>query len=213
MDIERIQQEFLRWMDQDVSDEEVDAAIRSVPCHYAGANLTMAFTLNGQVTFSPAASGGSTQANMTLNQGDWLIVQRQFSYANDDLFPASVAHGTLAYFNQLTANAGSNQNLDLTALTMAGATINFTKLKYSFIQLVTPTTPGTDFLKVGPQSIANHYQGKFDAVTDYESIYWDQELHFDPYGSLASVSGTNKILGITNSGANNIKFNILLVGR
>jgi hypothetical protein len=118
------------------------------------------------------------------------------------------------YVAQRTLGAGLNDDLDLSgSLTNDfGETLTLTKVKLLVVSIVAPD--GTKKLRVGPQGVANAFQGPFGGVTApcYKEVtHWDPVIN-EPVNGYTVTPGTGDILRINNPGAGSVTYNILIVG-
>ena len=112
-----------------------------------------------------------------------------------------------------TLAASGNDDLDLAGgLTDAfGATITFTKIKFLVVTLDAPD--GTLSLRVGPQGVANAWQGPFGGTgaTVYKTVTQAEILVFDKYG-FSVTAATGDILRINNPSASSVVYHIFMIG-
>jgi len=132
----------------------------------------------------------------------------------------SLATGTAAdkadriWHDSRTVNAGANDDLDLTALTMSlfGSTVTITLAKLKGIYLVNLNTVAGDVLRFD-SSVTNGHTGAFGGSnTAKVECGEDDCLKIGNKKSGWTVDGTHKVLRITNPGSNNINYKIALFG-
>lgn len=115
------------------------------------------------------------------------------------------------YLKKRTLAATTFDLLDLTALTdFQGAALNFAKIKYIFVGIISPD--GTKSLRVGPQNQTNAFAGFWGGTgaTVYDTVLHSLE-HKAPISGLAT-GGTTKILPIYNPGASSLDYAIWILG-
>jgi len=153
---------------------------------------------------------------------DSATAQRQMASFGKLLLPArtrSFTHGSGSgqankwYLAQRTLATVTYDNLDLAGgLTdYKGAAITFTKIKYAYIAIISPSS--TKYLRVGPQNQSNAAQLQWGGTgaTVYETIYTDWEL-YEPYTGFTVTAGTGDIFPIYNPTGVSITYTLLLMG-
>ena len=118
------------------------------------------------------------------------------------------------FVDQRTLAGTTNDDLDLAgSLTDPfGTTITFTVIKEIIIAIVSPN--GTKKLRVGPQGVANAWQGPFGGVAaaNYLEFFHHWKMPSEPYTGYAVTAGTGDILRINNPTGSSIDYAILIVG-
>lgn len=148
--------------------------------------------------------------------------QWQVGVFGKNLLPArsrSFTHGSGSgqvnkwHLSQRTLATVTYDNLDLAGgLTdYKGAAITFTKIKYAYIAIISPSS--TKSLRVGPQNQSNaatlHWGGT--GATVYETFYTDWEL-YEPYTGFTVTAGTGDIFPIYNPTGSSITYTLFLMG-
>ena len=109
----------------------------------------------------------------------------------------------------------SFDNIDLSGVLADGVGntgLVFAKIKLAVVALYSPD--GTIALRVGPQGVANPWQGPYggSGATVYKTVkYWDV-IDYDPVTGTTVTAGTGDILGIYNPGGVAVDYQILLAG-
>jgi hypothetical protein len=115
------------------------------------------------------------------------------------------------YLELRTLTATTTDSLDLTALTdFQGDALNFAKIKYIFVGI--EDADGTKELRVGPQGVANAFDGFWGgtAAANYDRVWHNQEYKALVGG--VATGGTDKVLAIHNPGGTSLNYAILIVG-
>lgn len=117
------------------------------------------------------------------------------------------------WHDQRTVAATTADNLDLAgSLTNAwGSTVTFADIVVIAIWIRDPD--GTSELRVGPRNQSNAWQGPFGgtAATDYVESKTGILL-FDGYGMGAVSGASTDVLGIYNSSAQELDYDIVIIG-
>lgn len=115
---------------------------------------------------------------------------------------------------QRTCAAGGTDNLDLAgSLTNdLGEAFVLTKVKLLLVSIVAPD--GVKKLRVGPNNVANAFQGSFGGVGAgvYKEVTQFDLLIYEPVAGLTVTAGTGDLLVIANPGAGAVVYNILIAG-
>jgi hypothetical protein len=133
---------------------------------------------------------------------------------------ASLGFGTLSGLannllcQQRSVGAGLNDDLDLAGslLNDLGEAFVLSRVKLLVISIVAPD--GTKKLRVGPQGLANAWQGPFGGVTApcYKEVtHWELIVN-EPVAGYLVTPGTADLLRVNNPGAGSVTYNILLAG-
>ena len=93
-----------------------------------------------------------------------------------------------------------------------GTTITFTVIKEIVIAIVSPD--GSKKLRVGPQNVANAWQGPFGGTgaTVYIEFFHHWKMPSEPYTGYTVTAGTGDLLVINNPTASSITYGIIIVG-
>jgi hypothetical protein len=117
------------------------------------------------------------------------------------------------YIGRHTITAGGGSSIDLAgSLTNPlGQTITFATIKALLIIVRSPD--GTKKVLVGPQNVANTWQGPFGGTgaTAYEEVY-EIFLKATRYTGWTVTAGTGDLLRITNPGASDVDVDVLIIG-
>lgn len=117
----------------------------------------------------------------------------------------SLTYGTGAnqvnkqYLKKRTIANGVTDLIDLKALTdFQGAALDFAKIKYIFIGIITPD--GTKELRVGPQNATNAFSGFWggSGATVYDRVWDSKEYKAPVSGVITGPTTANRILAINN---------------
>lgn len=118
------------------------------------------------------------------------------------------------WHDERTLAATTNDDLDIrggTASAFGDLVLSFAKVKLVVININTPTS--AKYLRVGPQGVANAFQGWHGGVAagNYDEFYHSFVM-FSPYAGWPVTAGTGDILRIYNPTASSITYQILLAG-
>lgn len=143
----------------------------------------------------------------------------QTGSSNFDALSTSLAFGTgnqqaKEWFHDTrTITAGANDDIDLAGgLTNPfGTTLNFAVIKA--IIIIIDAHDGTLSLRVGPQGVANAWQGWQGGVAagNYDTVM-EWLVHVNSYAGWAVTAGTADILRINNPGAGSVTYHLWLIG-
>ncbi len=131
-------------------------------------------------------------------------------------FAAGVADGQIDrwWHDKRTLAAATAESLDLRGGTVSdplALKLDFAKIKVCVISIDTPTNAKR--LYIGPNNVANAFQGWFGAVTAgvYEEFYHSlAKIH--PYAGWSVTAGTGDLLVIENPTGSEIAYQIFLAG-
>lgn len=116
------------------------------------------------------------------------------------------------WMDERTVNATTADNIDLAgSLTNQLGTVVFTAVKAVIIAIDAPD--GIKTLRVGPQGVANAFQGWEGGVAagNYETVN-EAFLKLNRYSGWAVTAGTGDVLGIYNPGAGAVTYRIWILG-
>ena len=118
------------------------------------------------------------------------------------------------YIGKRTIAAATFDNIDLAGSLVDGLgnTLTFANLKLALAAIVTPD--GTKSLRVGPQGVANAFQGPWGgtAAAVYRTFKnWDLAV-YEPVTGFPVTAGTGDIFPVYNPGATSLDFWLLLAG-
>lgn len=172
-------------------------------------NLKMALTLAGAGSISGPAGLITSGGGLLLGTGPWAQMVTNLT------FGTGANQANQCYYAQRTVATVTADNLDLSGslLDPLGNTINLTTVKLIVVAIDTPD--GTKKLRVGPQAVANAWQGPFGGVTApcYKEITnWDPICN-EPVAGYPVVGGASDILGIYNPSAVSVTYRILIMGK
>jgi hypothetical protein len=164
-----------------------------------------------QVTLT--LSGSGTLAD------DATDVEQRFVFGGAVLPAVTVSftHGTgnnqadKSYLELRTLATVTTDSIDLTALTdFQGDALSFAKVKYIGVFIVSPD--GTKELRVGPQNVANAFDGFWGGTgaTVYDRVLHSAEYKH-PVGGVAT-GGTDKVLAIHNPGGTSVSYALWVIG-
>lgn len=117
--------------------------------------------------------------------------------------------GNRIYYNEATITAGSNSDIDVTALTdRKGVALNFAKIRWVIIVIDTPTA---SYKLIFKGSTATNpialWKGSASADEDIHDVLV-RTNNVDGW----SVSGTTKVIRLNNPSAGSVTYRILIVG-
>lgn len=178
------------------------------------ATLTAAINITGSGSLSdPSSSTEPSSAVESVNIGTTLsAIAIAYTSGTAD------SKCNQWYCAQRTVTAGGNVDLDLNGsltnkITGAG-TIAFTKVR-CLILVLRSKTATTDYLKVGPQNVANGWTGPFSVATANGWIRVDRLFVLEnptDNGIGAVTAGSADVLRLNNPGANDITVDIWALG-
>lgn len=156
---------------------------------------------------------------------NWLNQETlDLSTVNDSAkldYSKSLANGTAVdladriWHDERTITTGANDDLDLTALarTLYGVSSPVALVKLKVLMIVVLSTVTGDKLKLD-SSVTNGYVGPFDGSAASKVVVGaDSPLILaNKKDGFGAVSGTNKIIRITNPGATSVLYRIVLIG-
>lgn len=181
----------------------------------AAADLSLGVKLSGSGTLFGALAGSTRSDRVTLGRGDWDGMDLGWLFGTSDT-PASGGQGYLNAWHcrDYTIAAGANQDLDLAGgvTDFEGSAITFTKIKVVLIGVQSPD--GSKAVRVGPQGVANAWQGPFGGVAaaNYLTVRRWLPLVLDTHAGYAVTAGTGDILRLNNPGASSIDVSVLIGG-
>jgi hypothetical protein len=171
-------------------------------------DLTLTMNLSGQGAVKGTAGLGTPTENVVVGQGNFGAMQVGFSFGTGN------NQANKWFAAQRTVGAGANDDLDLAGgLTNGiGEVLTFTKVKYLLIALVAPD--GTRVLRVGPQGVANAFQGPHGGVVagNYVEVKNFSEYINEPITGYTVTAGTGDVLRVNNPGGGSVTYNILIIG-
>lgn len=158
-----------------------------------------------------------------LSRDDTISIVNDPVQSGQNSFPdmsVEITDGTGAsqanrwYRSQQTLAAGANLDLDLAGgiTDPFGATVTFTAVKWIILAVVSPD--GAKSLRIGPQGLANAFQGPHGGVAagNYVTVKYFQKFLDYSAGGWAVTAGTGDILRINNPGAVSVTFSIWIGG-
>lgn len=173
----------------------------------AATNLTATLTFIGQGTLSSALDLSTPRDVVATGQGNFDALTTSLTFGTGSQQAKEWWHDTR------TILTGANDDLDLAGgLTNPfGTTITFTAIKALIIEI--DAHDGTKSLRVGPQAVANAWQGwqggvaagNYDTVTEWL-------VHVASYSGWTVTAGTGDILRINNPGAGSVTYHIWILG-
>lgn len=154
--------------------------------------------------------------NVTGNAGISQQIAPGSGFPDSTIVYSSGSTGTnlinACYVTATTVTAGSNVDIDLTALTdINGAAMTFSKVKTIKVAVSAITTADTNpQLKVGPQSVANGAVLCFAATTG--AVVAQPDFQNDAPVVGWGVTASNKVLRLNGSGAYDVTANVMILG-
>lgn len=170
--------------------------------------VTATFNTTGDGNYNAGAEISSLIDAFTFGSNNFPSLSREYTDGTSD-------NQFKAYFIDQRALAGSaNDDLDLAGgLTNPfGSTITFTVIKELIVAIDTPD--GSKNLRVGPQGVANAWQGPFGGVAaaNYLTIYHHWLMPPYPWTGYTVTAGTGDILRINNPTGSSITYAIFIAG-
>lgn len=173
-------------------------------------DLTIGLKLSGNVYLKASAGFVKPAESIPLGGSNsaWADMVATLTYGTGS------GQANNSFCQQRTCTAGGNDNLDL-----AGSLTNdfgepfvLSKVKLLLVSIVSPD--GVKALRVGPNGVANAWQGPFGGVAAgvYKTVtQWDP-LVYEPVAGITVTPGTGDLLVIANPGGANVTYNILIAG-
>lgn len=181
-------------------------------------NVNLSLRLTGSGSHIGAASGSTPTEAWRLGLGDWGDLLRRFIYGTSDT-PSAEGYGYINqfYVGKRTLNAATTENLDLNAAS-GGLTnrlaqaIQFIKIKLLLVAVASPD--GTKKIRIGPQGVANAWQGPFGGVAaaNYLEVPDWGILVNNKWAGHAVTPGTGDLLPVNNPGGSAVDYLILIGG-
>lgn len=170
--------------------------------------LAETVTLSGTGVYTGAAGLGQATGSLNPGQGTWSAMSSALTFGTGS------GQVNQVYIAQRTVGATTNDNLDLSGslLSPVGDSITFTKIKLLMINIESPD--GTKKLQVGPNAVANAFQGPFGALTAnvYIEVTNFATLINEPVTGYTVTAGTADILVLRNPTAGSVTYDILIMG-
>lgn len=173
------------------------------------------FRLSGSGRLNPNADGSAASDSFSIGAGVWDKIEALFATGTaDTLLAGGYGQVNQWFLDERTIIAGGTDNLDLsgTLVNNIGQTCTFTKIKFLLICIDTPD--GVKELRIGPQAVANAFQGPFGGIvaSSYKRVHtWDVVINH-PYAGYAVGAGATDVLGISNPGAGPVTYRVLIFG-
>lgn len=163
------------------------------------------------VTFNHALSW---VRRTTGNDGGNTTDNSNHTYNKSLGFGTGADNADRIWHDQRTVTAGANDDIDLTALSQQIFTgsLPVAMVNIKAIQIICLSTTSGDKLKLDA-SVANAYTSPFDGTTQRLVIGSDSPTVLaNKKDGFGAVTSTNKMIRITNPGAANISYKIVVVG-
>lgn len=175
---------------------------------WAGANtLSAEFHLTGNATLAKGLTNRTASESFQIGQNSFPAFDR--TYTNG----SGAQQATIYFANSYTIAGAANQDIDLTgALTDdMGQTVSNAVIKELLVAIDTPD--GVMSVRVGPQGVANAWQGPFGGTvaTSYETVY-DVQRWTNSWNGWAVTAGTGDILRLNNPGGTAITVHVVILG-
>lgn len=171
----------------------------------AASDLTVTFGVAGSGTCKSALDLSSPNDPVQVGRGNFDEVSIAFTFGTGNSQVKEWFH------DERTILAGANDDLDLSGalLNPFGTLIAGTRLKWILVDIEAPD--GTKSLRVGPQGVANAFQGWHGGVAagNYNTVHRTMFL-VEPYAGWAITATTGDILRINNPGAGSVTYRIWL---
>ena len=150
-----------------------------------------------------ASANLATVPDVLFSYGTGTVLDSAGAIPVNDIY-AEIKTVGLGSDLSITVNGGSDKN-------PAGVALAFTKIKYAFVALMSPTA--VKKLYIGPIDTANAAQLWFGTVGAgvYEEVYYRSE-HIGPAAGWTGNSTTASIFYMSNPGAADISALIVLAG-
>lgn len=174
----------------------------------ASTDLTSTWTFTGIGRLVSALDLSSPQDNVSTGNGaNFDPLTQTFTWGTGNQQAKEYWHDTR------TITAGANDDMDLAGglTSPLGATITFTAIK-AFLLLI-DAHDGTKSLRVGPQGVANAWQGWHGGVAagNYNTVH-EWMVMVNSYSGWAVTAGTGDILRINNPGGTSVSYHIWILG-
>lgn len=169
--------------------------------------LTATLSISGQGTFEKDTDLTSLVESFSIGSNDFDSISTEWTNGTGSVQANSM------WTDERTLANGATDSLDLAGgLTDAfGATITFTVLKCILIAIDAPD--GTKALRVGPNAVANAFQGPFGAVSANVYLTVMKQLYIEePYTGWTVTAGSADLLVINNNSGVSVTYRILLLG-
>lgn len=152
-----------------------------------------------------ASASVTTVPDVSFSYGTGVVLDSAGAIPINDIY-AEIKTVPLGSDLSITVNGGSDTN-------PFGVALAFTKIKYAFVGIMSPTGLATKKLLLGPVATANAAALWFGTVgaSVYEEVYWRSE-HLGPAPGWTVNSTTASIFYMSNPGAANISALIVLAG-
>jgi hypothetical protein len=173
----------------------------------AATNLSLTLGVTGQGKLSSSLDLSTPGDSVQIGAGNFDAISVAFD------FGTASAQAKEWFHDERSILTGANDDLDLAGgLTNPfGTAITFTVVKWLIIDIDAPD--GTKVLRVGPQGVANAWQGPHGGVAAGNYITVHRSLfHVEPYTGWTVTAGTGDILRINNPGAGTVNYRIWLGG-
>jgi hypothetical protein len=173
-------------------------------------NLTLSLTLQGEGVIYGTAGLGTPRNTVPIGSGSWAPMTLALTYG------AAADNKVKQWYQaQRTVAAGADDPLDLAgSLTNElGESVVLTSVKVLLIAIVAPD--GIKQLRVGPQGLAQAFQGPWGGVTatDFTNVdNWCTVIN-NPWSGYPIVAGATDKIQVHNPSAVSVTYNVLAVGQ
>lgn len=173
----------------------------------ASSDLQATLSFTGSGILSSALDLSTPRDSVSTGTGNFAQFLTTFAFGTGNQQAKEWWH------DKRTLTAGANDDLDLAGglINPFGGTITFTAIK-AFV-LIIVSHDGTKSVRVGPQGVANAWQGWHGGVAagNYNTVFeWFVNIH--SYGGWSITAGTGDILRINNPGAGSLDYEVWILG-
>ena len=173
----------------------------------AATSLSVSLGITGTGVLRSALDLSNPSDNIAIGSGNFDAISIPFAFGTGSEQASEYWH------DERTILTTANDDLDLAGglVNPFGTTLTFTVLKWIIIDIDAPD--GTKSLRVGPQGVANAFQGPFGGVLAANYVTVHRALFMvEPYTGWTVTAGSVDILRINNPGAGTVVYRIWLGG-
>ena len=179
-------------------------------------NLSATINLTGGGSYSNALDLTTPVDRVTIGggtSGSSAMSAIQFAVING----TGSSQADLWFHDERSVTTGNNDNLDLAGVLInpiTGAVLTFVEIRLILIRIISPD--GTKSLRIGPQGVANAWQGPWGGTgaTVYDTVH-DIFLRWNRYdGGLvtAVTAGSADLLVISNQSGVTVVYDVWIIG-
>lgn len=179
-------------------------------------NGTLKIGFDGSYDAGASASGRVDRLQIGNNAPKFIAEDAALAYGTGTVLDANGAIPVNDWYDEIVSiTTGATKTIDLTGGSDAnpfGVALAFTVVKCVIVALLDPD--GINYVKVGPQAVANAWQGWFGGTGAgmYESVYWST-VHAGPAAGWTVTAGTGDLFTIINPNAGTVSVAIFIAGK